>query len=230
MVKFLPEPDIQYAAQDVITSFERKHGSLTQCVPIDDLVEQHLGVHLDVFDNALLPEHFHGDVLGYIDLHANSIGIHESILPENSGNEGRYNFTLGHEAGHFVLHREQILANAGQFNCFEQDQEQTRYMAKRERDTSSGEWQADCFSSYLNMPTKLVHKHWLDFNESYRPLTLREIAEGFRPESREKYPWDILAEIRLKKFAKKLRVSPKALLIRLKKMELITEHKQFLLV
>jgi hypothetical protein len=121
MPRFLPEKEIQEAAQDVLESFERKRGIFRDFVPIDDIVEQDLGIHLEVFDNALLPVQFHGEVLGYIDMHTNSIGIHESILPENKGSEGRYHFTLGHEVGHFILHREEILASAAQFNCFEQE-------------------------------------------------------------------------------------------------------------
>jgi len=131
---FLPETDIQSAAQDVLKSYERKYGRIIRHVPVDDIIEQHLGIHLEIFDNERLPVSYHNEILGYIDLHANSIGIHESILPENTGNEERYHFTLGHEAGHYVLHREEILVSAGQFSCFE---DSPSISEKTERDYSS---------------------------------------------------------------------------------------------
>jgi Zn-dependent peptidase ImmA (M78 family) len=227
MPRFVPESEICEAAQDLLHSFVKKRGNILNYVPLDLIVEQHLKIHLEVFDNELLPKEFSGEVLGYIDLQTNSIGIHDSILPENSGNEGRYNFTLGHEVGHFVLHREEILASAAQFNCFEQ--ETTRYLAKIDSDNSSKEWQADCFSSHLIMPEKLVIKQWKDFTGDYRPKTYNSIAKEFKEQTRRQYDKEVLAEIFLKDMAKRLRVSSKALLIRLKKMGLIVEHEQFLM-
>jgi Zn-dependent peptidase ImmA (M78 family) len=227
MPHFLPESEIQEAAEELLLSFQKKYGSIQHYVPLDLIIEQHLGIHLEVFDNALLPTQFHDDVLGYIDLQTNSIGIHESILPENSGKEGRYHFTLGHEAGHFILHREEILASAAQFSCFEQ--EQPRYLAKNEKDNSSLEWQADSFSGHLIMPSSLVHRQWRDFTGNHRPLTLRMIADRFSEKPRREFKPEVLAEIYLKEMAKKLKVSQKALFIRLKKMGLIVEREQFFL-
>lgn len=227
MPRFLPESDIEGAAQDLLLSFERKRGVIRHHVPLDDIVEQHLGIHLEFFDNTRLPARFHGEVLGYIDLQSNSIGIHESILPEVAGSEGRYNFTLGHEAGHYVLHREEILAGAAQFNCFEQ--EPTRYLAKTEQDASSREWQADCFSSYLIMPEYLIRQQWRDFSGSYAPMTLRAITNRFPDKVRRKFNRQAMAEMFLKEMAAGLRVSARALFIRLKKLGLIVEHEQLLM-
>lgn len=220
MSSFLPEFEIKYAAQNVLASYEKKHGRITSHVPVDDIIECHLGIHLEVFDAALLPAQYQDEILGYIDLHTNSIGIHESILPETTGNEGRYNFTLGHEAGHFVLHREAILSSDVQLSCFEQDRE------KAERDYSSIEWQADCFSGYFNMPDRLVHRYWKALRGKYETISLQDIAQHFSEESRERYEPEVLAEIYVKQMAKDMKVSAKALLIRLKRMGLIAEQEQ----
>lgn len=220
MPSFLPESEIKYAAQDVLRSYERRHGRIRYFVPVDDIIELHLGIHLEVFDAALLPAQYQDEILGYIDLHSNSIGIHESILPENTGNEGRYNFTLGHEAGHFVLHREEILSGNVQLNCFEQDAE------KAERGSLSIEWQADCFSSHFNMPERLVYRYWKRLRGNYDAACLSDIAQHFGEESRTKYAPDVLAEIYLKQMAKDMKVSSKALLIRLTRMGLIAEQEQ----
>lgn len=227
MPEFLPETEIESEAQDLLLSFERKYGTIRSHVPLDDLVEQHLGIHLEFFDNTRLPPQFHGEVLGYIDLQANSIGIYESILPENGGSEGWYHFTLGHEVGHFRIHREEILASAAQFNCFEQ--EPTRYLAKTEQAASALEWQADCFASYLIMPESLIRNHWRSFTGSYEPMTMRAIMSRFHDKAQRKLNRQAMAEIFLKEMAAGLRVSARALFIRLKKLGLIVEHEQLLL-
>lgn len=145
MAIYMPEEDIKATAQDVLDSFEKKYGKITDSVPVDDIVERHLGFHLEFFDNTRLPDVFNDEVLGYIDLHGNTIGIHELLLPEGGGSIGRYNFTLAHEGGHGIMHRDHILASAAQYSCFEQ--REPRYLAKTESatNTNSLEWQADFF-------------------------------------------------------------------------------------
>jgi hypothetical protein len=224
MARFIPESEIQEVAQDVLRSFEGKHGSILHYVPIDDVIGQQLGIHLEVFDDTLLPPAFHGDVLGYIDLRTNTIGVHESILPEESGSEGRYSFTMGHEAGHFLLHREEMLADPRQFSCFED--EQPCLLAKRDSDLSMREGQADCCSAHLIMPDVLIHQHWKALTGGHRPLSLRTIASRFQLAAQCKHLPETLAEIYIKRMARTLKVSPKALLIRLRGMGLIVEGVQ----
>lgn len=73
MPVYLPEDDIREEAMDVLRVFEKKHGNIQHFVPLDDVVEQTLGIHLEVFDNQILPPSFHDQVLGYINLKTGSI-------------------------------------------------------------------------------------------------------------------------------------------------------------
>lgn len=213
-MRFILTQDIEAAAQDVLTSYQRKHGIISDRVPIDDIVERHLGISLESFDDSHLPEGFQSQVLGYIDLKNNCIGIHESLFPEVSGHEGRYNFTLGHEVGHFMLHKEEIAEAEGQLGCFEQE-------GDAPRDLSPMEWQADCFSSYLMMPDALVRHYWQARTGSENPLTPEQIARRFNAKVREKCSEEVRVRIFIQRIASKMGVSIPALMIRLKRMELI---------
>ncbi len=222
---YMPEEDIKAAAKDVLDSFEKKYGRFTDSVPVDDIIERHLGFHFEVFDNDILPDVFNNEVLGYIDLRDNVIGIHESLIPESGGSIGRYNFTLGHEAGHGVMHKELILASAAQYSCFEQREQ--RYLAKTENATNSLEWQADSFSGHLIMPDSLVFALWKEFTGGYKPRNHDFIRRTFTPPNRRKFTMDAMIGMHIKPVAAKLEVSAQALGIRLKNMGLITEHEQY---
>lgn len=225
MAIYMPEEDIKVAAQDVLDSFENKYGKIMDSVPVDEIIERHLGYHFEVFDNDILPDVFNDEVLGYIDLRGNTIGIHESLLPECGGSIGRYKFTLAHEGGHGVMHKPQILASAAQYSCFEQREQ--RYLAKTENATNSLEWQADSFSGHLIMPDGLVLALWKEFTGSYKPRSHDFICRTFTPPNRRKFTIDAMIGMHIKPIATKLEVSAQALGIRLKNMGLITEHEQY---
>ena len=192
-MRFLPEYEIEAAAQDVLASYQKKHGLITERVPIDDIVEQHLGIHLESFDDTHLPDGFRNLVLGYIDLRNQSIGIHDSLFPEISGNEGRYNFTLAHEVGHYVMHQDEILAEEGQHGCFEQE--------NTPRDLSPMEWQADCFAGHLLMPEIMVRRYWQKRTKSENGPTQEQIARCFNAKTREKCSPDVLVWLYIRRIA-----------------------------
>jgi hypothetical protein len=216
-MRFIPEYEIEAAAQDVLATYQKKHGLITERVPIDNIVERHLGIHLESFDDTHLPEGFQNLVLGYIDLRNQSIGIHESLFPEISGNDGRYHFTLAHEVGHFILHRDEIFAEEGHFGCFEQED--------APRDLSPMEWQADCFAGHLLMPEMMVRRYWKARTKSENPLTPEQIARRFNMKTREKCCQDVLVWLYIRRIADRMGVSAQALSIRLKRMGLIANSE-----
>lgn len=224
MPRYIEESEIESAALQVLESYESKHATVLYYVPIDEIVERHLGIHLEVFDNGLIPNRFYGEVLGYIDFQEKSIGVHESILPENGGSEGRYGFTLAHEVGHFILHQSEIEANAMQLSCFEA--EPSRYMGKSADTRSLLEWQADCFASYLMMPRDIVLLYWEDLTGSRKPITYNAIIRTFPDGVRRNFGKEALAQMFIKDMANSLKVSSTALFIRLKRMGMITEQEQ----
>ena len=80
-------------------------------IPIDDIVEKHLKLSLELADTHKVvgvPRHpeQEPDILGVIYPDEARIVIDYSLDPdENPIKEGRYRFTLGHEVGHWRLHR-----------------------------------------------------------------------------------------------------------------------------
>ena len=107
-VEFLGKEVIERRALELLESYFGELGQ-TMCapIPVDDILELHLGLTLD-FDDLY-------EILGLVDvLGATWIGerkvfIDQTLDPhEHPTMEGRYNFTVGHEAGHWVLHRVQL--------------------------------------------------------------------------------------------------------------------------
>jgi Zn-dependent peptidase ImmA (M78 family) len=216
---YLPEATIKSEAEKLLRAYEKSHGIVRNRVPIDHIVEQYLKIHLEAFDDSILPKIFKGQILGYVDVKNRTIGIHNSIFPEISEKTGRYVYTLGHEVGHLILHEEQILSNSEPFNCFEQDDSASNPLPS---ELSSMEWQAENFSAYFVMPENLIMQEWKTQTGAHSQLTINHIIQEFSDKNKVKYPPDVLAQIWLKKMAESMGVSQKALFKRLRNMGLIT--------
>ena len=71
--------------------------------PVERAAEFHLGYAIDFLE---MPE----DILGGINFESKVIFVNPSV----EAHEGRYSFTIAHELGHHVLHREAYLAGHGE--------------------------------------------------------------------------------------------------------------------
>ena len=117
-VPFIEETEIEAEAYYLIELYEKKHGIIHgYTIPTDEIAELTLGYHLDIVDmNSIYPNF---EVNGFIDFDNNTIAIHEGLEPtENPNYVGRYNFTIGHECGHHVFHKELILDNIKQEDLY----------------------------------------------------------------------------------------------------------------
>jgi len=134
----LSDETIESAAQSLSAEFEAFDGHLISApVPVESIAEHFLGYEIEISDEGLFAD---PDYLGGIVFSENLIQVNASV----EANEGRYNFTIAHELGHHVLHREIYLAasseNASNILC---------------RDTFEKpliEVQADRFAAALLMP------------------------------------------------------------------------------
>ena len=112
-VPFKTNSAIELAATALLRQYERESGvKIEPPVPIDDIVEKHLGLTIEVVDLRRLlgvP-----DVLGATYFHDKIVRIEESL----EGKEGRFAFTLGHECGHWVLHRPVVEAQRATLPLF----------------------------------------------------------------------------------------------------------------
>src|SRR5688572_10437933 len=97
---FLKEAEIEYLAEDIRYTYGQRFGEIKEPpVPIEEIVEFHLGLTLEPFEKDR-------DILGFLDIERKAIGINESIFPNDDADakSGRYRFTLAHEAAHWIIH------------------------------------------------------------------------------------------------------------------------------
>ena len=224
-VNFIEEFDIESEANHLIKLYESKHGSIDgYMIPVEEIAELTLGYHLDLMDlNKVFPE---AEVNGFIDFDNNRIAIHEGLEPmENPNYIGRYNSTIGHECGHHVLHKDQVIALKRQPNLFSDNKENTVLCRKKDAKESI-EWQADCFSSYLTMPKNKMYKLWQDNFGSLKPKLKADFRVNFNPETILSRSVNELVEIALSDFARlQVGVSSHALRIRLEKLGLLVPDR-----
>ena len=114
-------------------------------IPLEDIIERYLGLTL-LYDD--LNRIFGTNVLGVIYVESKTICINERLF-ENSS-EGRLVFTIAHEVGHWVLHRQHAKAQEKDGSM------QVIVSKKNSKDTI--EWQADYFASCLLMPEKEIRE------------------------------------------------------------------------
>jgi Zn-dependent peptidase ImmA (M78 family) len=107
-------------------------------IPVEAIAEKYLGITLEYDDLSEIlgiP-----DVLGATWVDEKRIVINKSLATEKE--EGRLNFTCGHEIGHWVLHRQFLSSNDSE----------PAVICRTSQAKSREEWQADYFSSCLLMP------------------------------------------------------------------------------
>ena len=110
-------------------------------VPVEEIAEQFLGYEIDWSETGKFSD---PDILGGIYFESNKICVNASV----ADHEGRYSFTVAHELGHHVLHREHYLqrqsTDDGDFPC--------RVTGKKPQI----EIEADRFAAALLMPADNV--------------------------------------------------------------------------
>jgi len=112
-------------------------------VPVEVIAEQHLGYDIDIVDDGLFAD---PDYLGGIIFDRNVIQVNAAV----EAHEGRYNFTLAHEIGHHVLHRELYLAARNGEPC--------DILCRETGEKPLIESQADRFAAALLMPEHAVRR------------------------------------------------------------------------
>ncbi len=109
-------------------------------IPVERIAEQHLNYEIDVIEEGALLD---ADVLGGIVFDERIIQVSSSV----ADHEGPYNFTIAHEIGHHVLHRQIYLATK---------QATSRPAMCREKGHKPlAEKQADRFAAALLMPSDI---------------------------------------------------------------------------
>lgn len=128
-------------------------------IPVDAIFESYLGFSLEFFD--LQKKHGSTKVLAETHILSKRVIVDLTLDPEeHPENEGRYNFTLAHEIGHWVLHRHEVIAVSATPDLFGYVPEP---VVCRSASREPHEWQADQFAANLLMPRKMVIRVWKQF-------------------------------------------------------------------
>jgi hypothetical protein len=186
-------------------------------VPVEQIIERALNLTLG-YEN-LRAKMGLDDVLGATYVDTRKISIDTSLLPEK--HEGRLCFTLAHEAGHWIMHRDLVdqacRAASGGHGIF-----------CRKRDANKPiEWQADYFASCLLMPETEVKKAYTVVHGE-KPLIIYNVKSSFcgpicYDPSVE--TWPMIAN-KVKEAGRFSNVSKQAMIIRLQKLGLVKNKTQ----
>jgi hypothetical protein len=161
-------------------------------IPVVEIAENHLALDLSCADVRTLlnlpRKSSSSDVLGAMIFERQQIVIDDSLNPEKHPFQmGRYRYSVGHEIGHWVLHRAAAMKKMARVRkpvivC--------REVAPPAK-VSIVEWQADHFSSFLLLPRQRVLEAWgesppavFDVHKS-GSTELRRLWTSLRPDPEE---------------------------------------------
>jgi IrrE N-terminal-like domain len=156
---YLSDAEIEASANALLADFIRRKGiNARPPIPVEKILEDHLGLHLGFDDlRARLGV---DDVLGALLLEDAEVIVDRTLDPDEQPSAlPRFRFTLGHEIGHWELHRQLVLAQQRQNDLFQEARAASivcRTSQRRERI----ELQADAFAAALLMPRPMIAAHW----------------------------------------------------------------------
>ena len=131
--------------------------SITLPVPVEDIAEHYLGYQIDFVNEGLFSD---PEILGGIDFDENKIYVNASV----EDHDGRYAFTIAHEIGHHVLHRDTYLK--------ENLDGEKEILCRDARNKPRIELEADRFAAALLMPAQSVRDILSQVNSSQKVKTI----------------------------------------------------------
>ena len=151
---------IEEAADQLLDRYRDFAGSFDLPVPVESIAEHFLKYDLEITDEGLFAD---PGFLGGISFETNTIFVNASI----EDHEGRYTFTIAHEIGHHVLHKElydELISDRSQILC------------REEKKKPLIEKQADRFAASLMMPRRML----VDEVEKYGKPTPKALGDALR--------------------------------------------------
>jgi Zn-dependent peptidase ImmA (M78 family) len=237
-IRYLSEDEIEKEAELLLAEYTETSGAPIRFpVPVEEITTYHLALRLgfaDLHETLRIPMlRDQPDILGAIWVDTETILIDRSLDPkQNPSMAGRYRFSVAHEIGHWRLHRTYVAKDADQGYLFDGSTKPT-LICRTSRAKEPIEWQADFFSSCLLMPRRRVHDEWKECLGRTRPLLLSELRPNGRVMMRAQTMIyerargeigavdDALFEEVASPIARRFRVSPAAMRIRLERLGLL---------
>ena len=153
--------DISRKAEEFLKKY---HPSLSLPVPIEEIIE--FEFHIDIVPLHGLHRAFEIDGFTSNDLTTISV---DAFVQESR--PGRYRFTLAHEIGHVVLHREFFLQHT--FSSIDEWKEFVQSISPR--DYRIIEWQAYQFAGFILVPPKVLR---VKYNEAIELARDKGVLRG----------------------------------------------------
>ncbi len=219
-VPFLSDRVIEEHADLLLAEWANTEAPVSVPVPLDDIVELHLGLTYEVDD--LRSMFGRPDVLGAIWFDCNLIRIDATLDPStNPAMLGRYNFTLAHEIGHWRLHREHLRQDPDSARLFEANAEPA--FVCRSSLKPREEWQADHFAGCVLMPRTLLMQEWVKWRGSPDPVASEDLLNSSSEDDRELAENRVLEDL-CRPLAREFHVSAQAMRIRLQSIGLFVSR------
>lgn len=222
-VPFLPDKVIEEHAELLLAEWGESHAAVRQPpVPIEDILELHLGLTFEIGD--LKASLGHPDVLGGIWFGDRLIKVDRSLDPALAPRMlGRYRFTLAHEVGHWRLHRQHRMDDPAARSLFESNCAPA--FVCRSSISPREEVQANLFASCILMPRHLVIAAWMEWRKSHDPVVLSDLVVGDVHPDRAANEDKALDQFS-KPLAERFQVSAQAMRIRLENLKLLLRKKE----
>lgn len=228
-VPFIPDARLERAADRLLDEFRNGYGWAESLpIPVEDILEKHLKLTLEITD--LQTKRNDPYTLGAIEFGQGIVQVDLRLDPDTFPNQiGRYHFTLGHEIGHWVLHKDCYLGNPHQLRLLEGELEPDIVCRDIESEDKQKiimnpqEIQANKFAAFLLMPRRFVLDTWC---KVYPNVSAFSVAD-FREESGDVLSSDDeLLAVRARPLAKTFSVSTLAMRIRLEQLQLLRRTDQ----
>lgn len=230
-VPYLSRERIGREADLLLAEYSARFSPITRPpVPVDEIIELHLRLRFDLRD---LSAFFgHPDVLGALWIPERTVGIDISLDPVLFPSKlGRFRFTLGHEAGHWRLHRELFADDPHRLKLFETASGPT-YICRSSDAKKPVERQADYFAARLLMPGAMVKERWKNWRGSSDPVTLGSLFDVYGdlgsapPQVDRRRADNAMLETFVRPFAAEFAVSAEAMRIRLEELGLLLRGRE----
>ena len=223
-LRFLTDQAFEDETTLLLAEYGNEQGQVTAPpIPIDDIVELYLKLALVFIDTR--KEFGVDDVHGALWVRKRLVGIDQRLDPgTNPAMLGRYRFTLAHEAGHWLLHRQLFQKTANQLTLLSENADRPEYIC-RSGSTEPIEYQANRFASCLLMPKEMIKRAWGEWRRDMDPIYLTDL----RAEAGANVTDDIVFENAIRPFAATFEVSAEAMRIRCEGMGLLLRKKEAML-
>lgn len=207
----------QYADEMIAKYLHKYKGSLKVPVPVVEMLDCVWDFYVETDDlQKEYGEGTHGAL--FINDGERRIAIDKTIDPEAFPQmRGRYNFSVAHEAGHWVIHAPELLAAETTPDFLPERGKPTILCRSSHRDER--ERQADRFAGYLTMPRDLIRDKWYEkYGENSKAVNVFDELEELR--GRLGDARKVFCRI-AHDFASVFAVSPEAMQIRLSELGFI---------